>query len=144
MKVIIEDLLDGEEECVIFKTRALSENMLKALQLLKSPGDLTVYLEDQVVLLDIGSVYYVESIDLKTFVYGKQQLYRSRLKLYEIEELLAYSDFLRISKQTLVNVKKIKGISPAGGGRFQALLKNEEKVLISRQYVPQLKERFGL
>ncbi len=44
----------------------------------------------------------------------------------------------------VLNLNKIKHLSPAFGGRFEALLENDEKVIISRQYVPGLKERLGL
>jgi len=39
---------------------------------------------------------------------------------------------------------KVKSLSPAFGGRFEAVLDNGEKTIISRQYVPVLKERLGL
>jgi DNA-binding LytR/AlgR family response regulator len=81
---------------------------------------------------------------MKTFVYTKTAVYQSRLRLYELEELLASGDFLRISKQTIVNVPKIHEVSPAGGGWFTALLDNGEKIIIARSYVPALKRRFGI
>ena len=46
--------------------------------------------------------------------------------------------------QMIINLDMIKYLSPAFGGRFEALLENDEKVIISRQYVPVLKERLGL
>lgn len=51
---------------------------------------------------------------------------------------------MRASKSMVLNLNKIKHLSPAFGGRFEALLENDEKVIISRQYVPVLKERLGL
>ena len=50
----------------------------------------------------------------------------------------------KITKSMILNLDKIRHLSPAFGGRFEALLENEEKVIISRQYVPVLKERLGL
>ena len=44
----------------------------------------------------------------------------------------------------IVNIEKILHISPAPGGRFEALLENDEKVIISRLYVPILKNRLGV
>ena len=63
--------------------------------------------------------------------------------LYEIrpqlEELLRPRRFCRISKSTLVNLMKIKAIQPDFNGRFTALLRSGEKVLISRSYVKAFK-----
>lgn len=144
MNIIIQDPSPGEEDSVILRVRSITENITRALQLLKSPDSLPVMLDDQAFLLSLGDIYYAESVDLKTFVYAAKTVYRSRLKLYELEELLSENDFLRISKQTIVNIRKIQSIAPAGDSRFSATLQNGEKVIISRQYVPALKERFGL
>ena len=46
MKILIEDLLPGEEEVVTFRVSQLTEGMLKAIQSLKNPNDLTVYLDE--------------------------------------------------------------------------------------------------
>ncbi|MCL2054591.1 MAG: LytTR family transcriptional regulator [Oscillospiraceae bacterium] len=144
MKIIITDPAPGEEDTVTISVKCMSDNIVQAISLLKNAASLTVYQDDKALMLPVADIFYVESVDLKTFVYAEKAVYRSRLKLYEAEELLGRSDFLRISKQTIVNVRKIKSVKPAGDGRFQAELVNGEKVIISRQYVPALKERFGL
>ena len=144
MRIIIQDPAPGEEDTVTISVKCVSENVMRAINMLKSPDSVTVYLDDHALLLAVGDIYYAESVDLKTFVCSEKTVYRSRLKLYEIEDILNKSDFLRISKQIIVNVRKIRSVKPAGDGRFQAVLVNGEKVIISRQYVPALKARFGL
>ena len=144
MKIIIQEPPSGEEDSVIISVRAMTDNIVQAINILKSPDTITVYADEQAFMLPLRDIYYAESVDSKTFVYTQKNVYRSKLRLYELEELLSSGDFLRISKQILVNVKKIRSVAAAGGGRFQAALVNNEKVIISRQYVPLLKERFGL
>ena len=144
MRIIIQDPLPGEDESIVINVREMSDKIARAIEILKSPNDLIVYSDDQALMLPISAVCYAESVDQKTFVYAEKEVYRSRLKLYEIEKHLISSDFLRISKQVIVNVKKIRSIAPAGEGRFAAKLVNEETVMISRQFVPALKRRFGL
>jgi DNA-binding LytR/AlgR family response regulator len=144
MKIIIEDLLSGEEETCVIRVKSVTENITRAVNLLKTPDAVTVFSEEGGLILDTNEIYYIESVDMKTFVYAKTAVYQSRLRLYELEELLTSGDFLRISKQTIVNVPKIREIAPAGGGRFTATLDNSEKVIIARSYVPSLKRRFGL
>jgi DNA-binding LytR/AlgR family response regulator len=144
MKIIIKDPMPGEEDSVTISVQYMTENIMRAINMLKNPDNLTVYLENQAHFLPTADIYYAESVDLKTFVYTEKAVYRSMMKLYEIEEMLNKSDFLRISKQVVINIKKIKSVAPAGDSRFLATLTNGEKVIISRQYVPALKERFGL
>jgi DNA-binding LytR/AlgR family response regulator len=97
-----------------------------------------------ITMIDTKNVYYFEGVDNKVFIYCKQSVYESKLKLYEIEETYENSDFFRASKSIILNITKIKSISPAFSGRFEALLFNGEKVVISRQYVPELRKRLGL
>ena len=143
MRIIIEDLKDGEESVTI-RVRSMSEKISRAIDILKHADDLTVFIEDQALLLPAAEIFYIESVDLKTFVYANNKVYLSKLKLYELKDLLNQGDFIRTSKQMILNLRKVQSISPAGGGRFQAVLLNGEKVIISRQYVPILKDRFGI
>jgi len=144
VKIIVQDPLPGEEDSVIISVKCMTDSVMRAINMLKSPDSLAVYLDGQASLLPAADIFYAESVDQKTFVYTEKTVYRCRMKLYEIEELLGKSDFLRISKQFIVNVRKITSVAPAGDSRFQATLSNGEKVIISRQYVSALKERFGL
>ena len=144
MRIILQSPAPGEDESVVISVKNVTERINRVINLLKSPDDLTVYDEGQALLLPVAAVFYVESVDLKTYVYAEKTVYRSQLKLYEIEDVLSAADFLRVSKQLIVNVRKIRNIAPAENGRFVAKLTNEEPVIISRQYVPMLKARFGL
>ena len=89
-------------------------------------------------------VFYFEYVDTKVFVYCRSQVYEIKKKLYELEEMLPAQDFIRINKATILNLNKISSLSPTLGGRFEASLKNGEKIIISRQYVNALKEALGL
>ena len=62
-------------------------------------------------------------------------------KLYELESIYEGKRFFRCSKSVIVNLMKIESIKPALNSRFMAKLANGEAVIISRQYVPQLKEK---
>ena len=85
--------------------------------------------------------------DENIYVDGKNvvpEVYEVREKLYTLEKLLTGTAFMRASKSTILNLDKVKSLSPAFGGRFEAVLDNGEKTIISRQYVSVLKERLGL
>lgn len=77
-------------------------------------------------------------------MYTKSQVLETHLRLYEIENKLSEGDFFRASKSTIINISKIKKLSPRFNGRLDVLLENEEKLVISRQYVPTIKEILGL
>ena len=83
-------------------------------------------------------------VENKTFFYCREEVYEAKQKLYELEESLENSDLLRVSKSVMLNLSKIKCLSPALNGRFEAILDNGERVIISRQYVAGLKKRLGI
>ena len=60
------------------------------------------------------------------------------------EEKYENTDYIRISKSSIVNLNKIKSIRPDFGGKIIATMENNEKIYISRQYVPILKKKLGI
>lgn len=56
----------------------------------------------------------------------------------------AGTDFFRVSKSVILNLSKVKSFSPSFNGRFEAVMKNGERIMISRQYVPLLKTKLGI
>ncbi len=145
MKIIIEETNPGEEDQIIIRCRELNESILKIISELKMGQKKLAGCKDgNITMIDLASIYYFEGVDNKVFMYCKQNIYETKFKLYEIEEEYKNTNFFRASKSVILNVMKIKSISPAYSGRFEALLFNGEKVAISRQYVPELKKKLGL
>ncbi len=145
MKIIIEECNPGDEDQVIIRCKELNDNILKLITELKQgQKKLTGIKDGNIVMIDPANVYYFEGVDNKVFLYCKQNVYETKLKLYEIEEEYKNTDFFRASKSVILNVSKIKSISPAYSGRFEAQLFNGEVVVISRQYVPELKKKLGM
>lgn len=90
----------------------------------------------------VDNVYYIESIDNRSFLYNEKDIYESDLKLYEIEKLLASTHFIRISKNLIVNTALIDSVRALFNGKFEASLMNGEKVIVNRHYVKSFKEKF--
>ncbi|GFI21850.1 transcriptional regulatory protein YpdB [Lachnospiraceae bacterium] len=145
MKITIIEPKDGEEDEIIVRCRHLDKRLMNLIYAIKTGEDKIIALRNgnyfQVVLEEI---YYFEAVDNKVFLYLEKEVYETRHKLYELEELFQGTDFFRASKSYIVNLAKVKSLSPAFNGRFEALMKNGERVIISRQYVPILKGKLGL
>ena len=100
--------------------------------------------DGEIYRIEENDVLYIETVDRKTFCYTNDNVYEIPLKLYEIEERYKDIDYMRISKSAIVNLNKIKSIRPDFGGKILATMENQEKIYISRQYVPVLKEKLGI
>ena len=100
--------------------------------------------DNEMFRLTVRDIFYIESVDKKTFIYGKDNVYQSKLKLYELEEQLGGTKMFRCSKAMIVNLGKIRSVAPSVNGKLDAKLANGETVVISRQYVQALKKRLGM
>ena len=94
--------------------------------------------------LDIDDVCYAETVDGRTFLYTEDAVYQTPLRLYELEDKLAGTEFVRASKQLLANFDHVVAIRPALNARLQLLLDNGESVMVSRQYAPTIKRKLDL
>ena len=56
--------------------------------------------------LDTKEIFYIESVDNKTFIYCKNNIYETKQKLYELEEI--YNNLPRIKKPYYKFIKAIK------------------------------------
>ncbi|MFR9043004.1 MAG: LytTR family DNA-binding domain-containing protein, partial [Intestinibacter bartlettii] len=94
--------------------------------------------------ISLKDAYYIESVEEKTFVYLEKEVYESNLKLYELEEQLKNTSYIRVSKSIILNIEKLQSVKPLINGKLEANLKNNEKILINRHYVPEFKKKFGI
>lgn len=145
IKIIIEKIPDGVEPEIIIKCNEVDDSFMQLIDSIKSTSKKLVGLIDsRMHIVDPNDVFYFEAVDNKVFIYCKEKVFESKLKLYEIEKIYETGDFFRASKSTILNIAKINSVRPLFYGRFEALLLNGEKVVISRQYVPVLKRKLGL
>jgi DNA-binding LytR/AlgR family response regulator len=93
--------------------------------------------------IQIRDIYYVESVDKKTFIYTKNSVFRSELRLYQLHDTLKGFDFIQISKSCLVNSNVLESVRSISNSRLEAMLTNGEKVNVSRTYLAAIKETFA-
>ena len=145
MKITIIEPKDGEDDEIIICCRHLDKRLMKLIYAIKTgENKITALHNGNYFQVTLEEIYYFEAVDNKVFLYLEKEVYETRRRLYELEELFQGTDFFRASKSCIVNLAKVKSLSTAFHGRFEALMKNGERVIISRQYVPVLKEKLGL
>ena len=140
MDVQIKQVGAGEQELVLICCRAVTEEVREIAAFVKSrQGRLSGVRDAKQYEVPVSELYYIESVDGKTFLYMKEQVYETPYRIYELESLLRAKHFLRVSKSMLLNLMKIRAIQPALNGRLTAVLQSGEEVIISRSYVKDLK-----
>lgn len=145
MKITIDESADNKETEIVIKCSVLDDNLKRLIEIIKNSDERIIgIINGTSNLISPTDIYYFESVDKKTFIYTETQVLETPLRLYEIEEKLSKYDFFRASKSTIINISKIKRLSPKFNGRLDALLENGEKLIVSRQYVQVVKEILGM
>ena len=145
MKIVIEEDPTLRETQVLIRCRARDSQVLGMVAALGSFGQrLTGEREGKTYLLEAGEVLYAESVDKRTFLYTKAGVYEAPLRLYELEERLAPRDFVRASKSAVATFSRAQPLPPDRGARLQLTLENGERLGVSRQYAPAIKEKLGI
>ena len=141
MQTKITRIERDQPEMLEIRCHTLSDEVREIVAFVKSrQGQLTGTADDRLYGVAVSDIYYIESVDNKSFFYTKNKVYESKQKLYELEELLGEKHFLRVSKSVLLNLMKVSAIKPALNSKFTAVLFSGEQVVISRKYVPALKK----
>ena len=153
MKVDLFISRDIEEPYAEIHSDSLTDNIQKAMDLLENDNVeeeydgnssiLAVKKGQDIVLLDFKDIYMIRVEDKQTKVYTENKNYLVKKPLYQIEENLN-SDFVRISKSVIVNLRKIERVAPSLRGMIFIELKNGLKDNISRKYLADFKKALDL
>ena len=144
-KISIKQIDPPQEEEILVQCHEINEEVLSVVEKLKSDEAIILASRDgEVFPVPAKEIYYVESVDNKTFIYLKKSVLDTKLKLYEIEEQSRGTKLFRCSKSMIVNIAKIRSVSSSVNGRLEAKLLNGEVVMISRQYVAAFKKKIGM
>ena len=89
--------------------------------------------------INIYDIFYIESVDRKTFIYTKKDVFCSKNKLYMFKDELPENDFVQISKSCILNINILKCVKALINSKMEAILINGEKLVISRSYISHVK-----
>ena len=134
MKVEIDENIEYTEEIARLQCRYKTTRIRKLAYMIQQFGmQIEVSKEEKTIQVDVDDILYAETVDRKTFLYSDNEIYYYKGTLTKLEEELKVTSFLRISKTTLLNVRYLNH-------RLKATLTNGEYLIISRNYIQNLKD----
>ncbi len=145
MKVSVDISPEYTEPYAVIYTSQMTEEIQRLLEAFdNSESPITALLnEEDLIILQPKDIYMVRVENGDTIIYGKQQKYRSRKRLYELGQQLG-KKFMQISKSTLVNLSYMDSVEPGFSGTLLLKLRNGCKDYVSRTYLPEFKKYLGL
>lgn len=100
--------------------------------------------DGETFIIDISKILYIDTVDKRTFIYTKDNVYETNFRLYELEEQLTQVNFFRANKSCIINFKHIISLKSDINRRIRVTMSNQEQLIISRQYTEYVKERLGV
>lgn len=141
MKIIEEQDLTCSDIEVTIKYERKDELVRRIIRFLES-ADMQIRCETDGIQrqVNVSDIYYIESVDKKSFLYLEKQVYHTELRLYQLADQLKRYGFVQISKSCILNINVLESIKPIFNSRMEAILKNGEKVYINRSYLNEVKQ----
>lgn len=132
-RIIIEtDQITDEIQEIISKLSNSSARMLtgfreNTLEILNQQEILRIYAQSGKVLATTTSGEYI-----------------LRFRLYELEQRLDPTCFVRISNSEIINLKKVKGFDLNLAGSIRVTLTDGSVTYVSRRYISKIKQLLGI
>lgn len=145
MKITINVEPSAKETSLLVTCRELTpqvEKLLAAIRILDK--QITANKGDTVCLIDLADIFYIEALERKTFIYTDKEVFDSEMKLYELEAALAQYDFIRVSKNTICSLRKIKSLKSEVDRKIKITMENGYQIIASRMYADELRKKLGV
>ncbi len=141
MKIRMEQDLSCDEMEITIKYSQNDKQVNRIIDFLQS-FDMQIKCDTDNIerMINILDIYYIESVDKKTFVYLEKTVYHTDFRLYQLKDKLYEYGFIQISKSCILNINALESIKPIFNSRMEATLKNGEKVYIIRNYLSGVKK----
>ena len=144
LKIRIE-MSEGVQEEVVIRCREITPEIIRLQQLLSGDSDRSnqflLYKGDTEYYLNVNESIFFETEGNAVMAHTKNDMYETRRKLYELEELSG-GRFQRISKSAIVNVDKVysikRNVTSSSAIEFQG---THKQIYVSRAYYKVLREK---
>ncbi len=89
MEIRVLKIARNEPEELEIRCHEVTEQIKEIITFVKSRhGQLTGIIEGKQYEIPVTDIYYIEAVDNTVFIYGQQNVYETRQKLYELEGIL--------------------------------------------------------
>lgn len=135
-----------KEPKIIVVTKEMTEEINLLLKRLSedTPQIIAGFSGDAVTILEQEEIINIYAEAGKIIAVTSKGEYNVRLRLYELEERLDKSCFVRISNSEIINLRKVKGFDLSFSGTICVKLSNGSSTYVSRRYVSKIKQVLGM
>jgi DNA-binding LytR/AlgR family response regulator len=120
----------------------MSKTIEHIVSFLKSAGtQIECYTEDSVKMVNVSDIYYIESTGKTTVVYCEKGSFRTRFRLFQLNEQLTDRGFVQISKYCILNINRLDKIWQLFNSCMEMTLTNGIRLYTTRTYLADIKRK---
>lgn len=134
------------EPKIILLTAAMTEEVNRVVSQLSGqpPQILSGVRQEKLEIIEQDDLIRVYASAGKVFAVTSKGEYILRLRLYEVEERLNPSQFVRISNSEIINIRRVGSFDLGYTGTICVALENGTVTYVSRRYVARIKKLLGV
>ena len=134
-----------KESKITISSPILSDEINKITEILKSlvliNNKLNVFKNSNVYILELKDIETIYALKNKVYVRTtNNELYTAKEKLYQLEDYLKFTSFVRISNSEIVNFDKVQKLNLKITGTILLTFKSKNETYVSRRFIKSVKE----
>lgn len=145
--LIVEEGYDQPRDklCICFNQETLPELMALFEGSQAKLNYIVGYIDDISTIIELEKIIYFNANNNTVYCLTETGIYKTKKKLYELENNLDPSQFSRINKSQIVNIYHIKSIIPWFNNRLLLKMKHSDVELeVSKNHVKNFKSNLGM
>lgn len=142
MKISLDIDPDYEETVITIHCQAVDEKIKDILDFLKGMEKEFIIgkKDDMQHILQPNEIHYFHTKNETVHAVTNDGEFAIKEKLYELENTLPSSQFIRLSKSVIANLYELRRFEPSFNGTLCVYFKSGQKEYVSRHYVPKIKK----
>ncbi len=132
-----------KETKVIIVTNEINDSIVDIVDKLKNKKNkdkLSAFKNERVYLIDISEIVSIYAENKKVYLKTDSESYVIKSTLYELEQSLENTSFIRISNSEIVNFDYVKYLDFSLTGTIKINLTGYYSTFVSRRYMKKIKE----
>jgi two-component system LytT family response regulator len=106
-------------------------------------GRLAIRVDGRLVILKAEEIDWIEAAGVYVELHARKRVYLHRTSITQLETQLGTDRFVRIHRSTLVNIDRVRELTPRTHGEFRVLLLDGTELKLSRGYRHRLEQQLG-
>ena len=142
INIKLEENLTQKDIEVLIKYAKMNPTVKRLITLIQSTGSMIKCSTDNSeTWINASDIYYIESVDKRSFVYAEKSVYPTDFRLYQLMDELAPAGFVQTSKSCILNLNYLQNIRKLANSRMEGILTNGERINVTRKYISEIKEK---